>query len=394
MDKIVYLNHTAEEMKEEATVSDSKKAGYSGALNVIGRVIPLGAALIPLVFALWIVFSKQRLEIWVFHETDYYVYNAVYLLVCFCWGFVAPWRKHFTGPVMSFVYNLAPVFAYLSLFYSQWHTLLVYCISASWALLVIFWWNRIDNASERDPNYRSKHQKSICFLWRRAIAALAAFLILPSILGAVKLSGQSEHVQFLRDYINPQTIACISNVNSKRELYEDAQTDLLALFSGESWRHLSPDEKLELLTRLAMFECSVLGISCDDLNGVRLSTDLPEGLTGYFDQNSRMIVLSAPVVCGTNRDKALQALLVGVFLYNEDEVIKSIDETIGWDSDFSQSQYFNQSRVWKENQDNRNYSIDDLYYDETAFWTQPYLKDALTYSEEELPKLLSFINEA
>ena len=393
MDKIVYLNNSFEVANEAPSVTNSKMKGHSKSLNFVGRVIPVIAALLPLLFAAWVVWSKRRLNIWIFDVDHFYIYNSIYLLICFCWGLVAPWRKHFTGPVMHFIYNLAPVFAYLSLYYSQWHTLLVYWISASWALLVIFWWNRIDKASKRDPNYKAKHQKSMCFLWRRAIAALAAFLFLPSILGAVKLSGQSEHTQFLRDYINPQTIACISNVNSNRELYESEQENLLVSFSKENWGHSTPDEKLKLLTRLAIFECSVLGISCDDLNGVSLSTDLPEGLNGYYDKNSKMIVLSAPVVCGTNRDKALQVLLIGVYLYNENEVINSINKTIGWDSALAQSQYYDTAKLWKENLDNHNYSIGDLYYDETAFWAQPYLKDALTYSENELPKLLSFVNE-
>lgn len=343
--------------------------------------------LVPVVFALWVVVTRRRIDFWVFNGEHYYVYNAIFLTLCVLWSFAAPWRKHFSNLIMSLAYSLTPVTLYLSIFYSQWHFGIVYILSSIWACVIYFSWIKLDRADNDDPNYEKKHRRSMAFLWRRAIASLLVFLLVPSICGAVHMVRQSEMELLRQEHIYPYMVDTIANCNSKKELYERAQDTLLDSFSEEKWRLTPPEEKADYLLKLAQFDCGALGVSMDNLNGLRLETGTPEGLNGYYDRYQKVICLSAAVINGSNRDKAVQALLAATFNYYQYQLVTGLD----WDSEFAQSSYLDQARTWKENMFNHYYSMEEL--DEVSFLSQPIYKDAIAYADEELQTLRQYFDD-
>lgn len=391
MEKIVYLPSSDH---EDSFSGNNNQTHRCHILNHVFRALSPLSSLIPILFSIWVVWTKQKIDIWIFDADYYYFNNSVFLLVCFCWSCVAPWRKHFSGPVMCFVYNIIPIQLFLSLYYSQWNTIIPYLASAIWSLLVCFWWIKLDNAEEKDPQYARKHRRSMKFVWRRAIATFAAFMLIPSILGTIKIAGQAEHAIFLKDVMNPHIVSCIYNVNSTREQYEEAQESLFPSFSKNNWSSITPEEKEELSLELACFECCVLHVPSDGIKGICLSMNVPNEVDGYYNRSTQMIVLSTAVINGSNRDKALSALLVAVYEYYETQIIDQVYATLGWNSILANSRYFNEARAWQENMDNRYYSLDELYGDENAYLSQPYLKDAVSFANEELEKLHSYISDS
>lgn len=368
----------------------SKDLASSDAKRVsIAHGIAKIAALIPVIFALWVVWTQKAVDIWIFDREHYYVYNAIFLVFSILWAFVFPCRKRFTGPIMSFVYNLVPVELYLTLIYSQWHFAIAYIFSAIWACVTFFAWSKLDSADEKDPNYKSKHIRSMTFVWRRAVAALVSLLLIPSIGGVVLSSRQAHGAAFQEEVINPHLVACISNVNSRSELYEQAPDNLFSSLTKANMDHCNPDQKLEIFLQLAQFEFGVLGVSGANLKGVGTSSNIPDGLDAYYDPNTNMIYIRNSIISGNNRDVAIKALLTAVYNYYQLELIDAIEETIGWDSEYAQAQYLDTVRLWRENYYNRWYSAEEL--DEDSFWNQPFEKAALEYANSEFSKLIEYI---
>lgn len=389
MADIIYINSLKGTYSESCTPKDETKNDLAtgGQSNkTLSKWIARLAAIIPISFSLWVVLTQIALDIWIFDREHYFIYNAVFLALSVLWSIAAPWRKHFSGPIMSVIYNLIPVMLYLSLYYSQWHFGIVYILSCVWACVTYFSWIKLDRADTNDPNYEKKHNRSTTFVWRRAIASLLVLLLVPAIFGAVHMARQSEMELLRQEHIYPYMVDTISNCNSKKELYEQAQDTLFGSFSEEKWRMTPPEEKADYLLKLAQFDCGTLGVSMDNLIGLRLETVTPEGLNGYYDRHQKVICLSAAVVNGSNRDKAVQALLAATFNYYQYQLVTGLD----WDSDFAQSSYLDQARTWKENMFNHYYSQEEL--DEASFLSQPIFKDAIAYADEELQTLRQYFD--
>lgn len=266
------------------------------------------------------------------------------------------------------------------LVFAQWHFRLTVIILAVIMLLsgiiIVNFLRKKGNrrySSKRLRYYRKAFQ-------RKVISVIAVSLAIPSLLstfvydlGTPVYSAEQRLMKMLYEYDES-----LYGKNETEDIYEQNK-ELLVSFDQKKWKKFDIHEKISLAQEFVNFECAVLGIPKIMVKAQKLG----DTTLGEYDRLEKEIIID---VQNLEKHDCLRTLAHETFHAAQYYVV----ENINWDSEISNSVFFDEFRSWKENQE--NYISPDLFGIDN-YRNQPVEASANEYAEKEIKKIRSYIDE-
>lgn len=155
---------------------------------------------------------------------------------------------------------------------------------------------------------------------------------------------------------------------------------LFACFEQSAWEDYSVQEKTALLQSLADFEAEKLGTRKIPIIVERIDIVT---LGGYNDE-TESIRFNLQHLSDMSAEQWLNIVSHEMYHSYQDYLVKNMD----WESEISQSAYFEEIRSWKDNLANYVTSVDEGF---DAYKSQPLEVSARAYAEEEVKQILKYI---
>ncbi|MCD8020806.1 MAG: hypothetical protein LUF92_14885 [Clostridiales bacterium] len=178
---------------------------------------------------------------------------------------------------------------------------------------------------------------------------------------------------------NQNSAYVVNNDDTITDIYQE-NIELIKCFSNETWTLFSLEERITLLQSLESFEAQVLGIPSVEV----LSALLDENTLASYDNESNQIWIDIRVLSESTAATCIEGICHETFHAYQYYLISSID----WESELSQSFYFQDARSWMENSPNYISSYSSSY---DSYVEQPLETAAHAYAEDESQTILSYL---
>ena len=330
-------------------------------------------AAIPVIFAAMLFIHPVSIYIpeWRFDLLEPYS-PLFFLLICIVWRYCTPYRRSVRrGTGLSTLYYIVPVELMVLLVFAQHNSLfagILLILACSLSVGFRFLVHR-DETKTKATKEEKKENRMIC---RRF------FVIVLSVTMLIPASG----VLFFFGFSPPVYTASEDGGHAIYEGLEDLPArerptlpDELVVFIDSSGDEYTPEQKLDLLQKLADYETFCLG--CGSVQVV--SKRLEEGTMGTYRPGQTYITVDQKHLNSSPTASLVRTMLHEVYHSYQFYVIMKTD----WKSELAKSEYFDKAYDWAKNL--MNYK--NGYNDYDAYSEQPLEADAAQFARAEWIKL-------
>ena len=306
--------------------------------------------LLPMVFALTIVFTQYRIYIpgklsWLLYYHAYF-FNVLYLLFTMVWVFQLPLRNRFVSAYsFALAYNCVPTALFFLLVFAQRQP-----IAAAFLfdfMIIVFALLRFSTVSKSEDIRKRARQLNRAY--RATVCLFILLMIVPTSLSVFKYRMMSSIDEITIQVSQDDAKAAmekITAVNNKQVIYAKHKE----MFSKLSdWNDLDTEARVSALAEVVEMECAVHGIQSANVS-IKVR-DTEQGLLGYYAHDERMIVISTSVMHDSTPDRALNTTLHEFYHLFQRSVCTLIEKSVGWDSPLAAIRIFDEARQWKANFD-------------------------------------------
>ena len=285
------------------------------------------------------------------------------------WMGVCPFRKSCnSGDLFEILYNLVPVMVAGFFLFLQYHFLLSMLIIILVIVvyrLGIYFWKRASDYEEHREDYRRVHH-------RFTVVLLLLFTLLPAGCAVFGYGLAPYHVEADKEQIVEFT---------PKDVRKTPDAAFLKEFSEENWKRHPTEEKAALLQTLVNYECAKLGVK----EHITVKTEV-NGLSqmGSFDREAKLIRINVRNLETLPAETIMETILHETFHAFQNDLIERVD----WKDPVTDSAYFDQLRIWKQNQEDyvRANPLENPDSVE-GYEKQPLEASARAYAEEEYKAL-------
>ncbi len=303
-----------------------------------------------------------------------------FLIFTMLWLNFSPYRKGCKdGWMFELLFNLFPVEVLLTLVFAQYHFVLtVILLGLVLATSILFRISINKTEREKRTNYKT-HKRNMTIKRRFFVLLTTVVFFIPSTLAVFVYNLQDPYYEASMDLLSE--LFAVDEVNT--DTFEDAGDNVgfIDCFKMPIWTSFSPDKKITVLQLLADYESIRLGMPAVPISSKRIDMFT----LGEYSPTYNTICIDLEHLEDSPPEDTIRSLLHEVFHAYQHYVITNID----WESDFSNSAFFEEARNWKNN--NENYINGITNYEDYA--SQPLEASAREFAEIEGTRLLRFISE-
>ena len=339
---------------------------------------------LPLLFVLNVVMIKP-VRIFIPEMKLFLGYGSSETIIIFftiIWLCCSPMKKYCcNGTYIELLFNLVPIeFTYV-VAYAQWHFILDACVITGFTLFEIALYVSLKYSKSKRKISSRTHRRYTAAFQRGSVLAAALFFCIPSI--SMYFHGLESPTYQAQQDLMTEMFADNTNMGSMildtLNPYQ-SEADLWAYFDAEKWNDLTIDERICAVQKLTDFESLILGIPSVPVTAQVLNINE----LGSYDSDNGEMKINTKYLCDASVEEVINTICHETFHSFQDYIVDSTD----WTSPVAGTYYYEQARLWNENQ--KNYKNMYLYgFDE--YQNQELEVAAREYAEKEEGNILSYI---
>lgn len=312
---------------------------------------------------------------------DHGLLHMSFMALTVIWLCGSPLRKSCcNGSWTEVIFNLLPAIILLMLVFAQWHFWIFTGILAVILIVEIAFAVSLHNDRRRDryaPRRRRQKQKNVILFHRFTMLVIGVFCAVPCFIAAIVYDFRSPTYEAAPGDSEIPTQETGSAEDG--DVYE-RRLSLLLCFKEDRWNHYSIQEKTTIAQNLAEFETELLGIPSVHL----ITGKLKRYTQGEYHADTNEMWIDIDHLANSPAEEVIVTICHEVHHSFEHYLVDNLD----WDSAIMQTAYFEEIRLWRENQ--RNYL--QPYVDGfSSYEAQPVEVAARAYAAEEAARILSYI---
>lgn len=334
-------------------------------------LIPISVVFYIYCFPIQIYIGEIRLSLWE------QILPLFFLLFTMLWLCAFPVRSACQkGDWFELLFNLFPVELLLFMVFAQWHFLAAILIFVALVGTIAFFAAAIfKQEDDRELSEKERRLNWVIFI-RLFVLISFVFFIVPSILSVFVYDMKDPYYEARQDLL--QQLREETGDEADGDIYHKHQR-LLSSFRAENWETLSVEERITLLQALANMESEKLGIPPAKV----ITEKLEPYISGQHSTTENMIWIDIEHIQDDSLNEILNTCLHETYHAYQAYVVNHVD----WDTEFSNSAFFDEARSWKENQSNYIRG----YIDFDAYEQQPLEASARQFAEDETAAIFAFL---